>query len=1088
MPTSLSTISDPLPTVRLLVVSGEPCSRELVSRWATPTRRMLNVYGPTETTVNATAAECRPHTEVTIGRPLPGYGVRVLDEKGREAARGEPGELCITGPGVARGYLSQPELTAKHFVRLATKNGSGEITAYRTGDLAKWDGNGDLVFIGRLDDQVKVRGYRVELAEIEAVLVEHGSIRSAVVTLVDREGMAELAAHVVAEDATRGVDRPGVYALLASRLPRYMLPAFLDVVTGMPTLASGKVDRKRLPAPTTPFAETGRTLREPRDRLEAELRRMFRGIFRNESISIDDDFFRTLGGYSLLAARLVSQMRQELGVEVAIRDVYERPTIEALAEHLRAKSSCGAPDHRPAPSGVQRISARQVFESLSAGTRACCVALQAISLYVIYGILVLPLASSILAFDAHRAGTLSRLGLAASWFAVWAGLWPALVLASIAAKWLVIGRYKAGVYPLWSWYYFRFWLVRQFELLASPARMAGSPLLPLYLRLMGARVGKNCSIDTSHCGVFDLLSIGDDTSIGKDTRIASYHVEDGLLHIGSIDIGSRCFVGIHSSIGLDARMGDDARLDDLSHLPDGTSIAAGESKRGSPAQSAEVSVPATVEGAPSARHPVLFGLLHLAMLYVTMFALLPALVPSAALLRLASRSTDGVSFALCLPLAALVAMVSFCLWVAVLRWLLLPRLQPGTYRVESGLYVRKWAVDQLMDMSRIFAKPLYTTIYFPAWLRLLGAKIGRRAEISTVSDISPELVDIGDQSFFADGSIIGGRRFHRGLIEFSRNRIGRRSFVGNSAILPVGRSLGDGCLLGCLSAPPAGCVETPSGTEWLGSPSFALPHRKRVEGFDESLTHEPTKRLIAQRLVVDALRIVIPSIIAAVQLRIFAGFIAYGNEQWSLGVQVLAAPLAGIASVGVGLLCVVATKKMLIGTFRPIIQPLWSMFVWLNEAVNGAYETVAAPLLVPLLGTPFCAMWLRLMGCKIGRNVYLETTLFSEFDLVEIGDHAALNAGSVIQNHLFEDRIMKASSLKIGEGCCVGNMAVVLYDTEMQDGASIGPLSLLMKGETLAPHTRWLGIPTAQVPLAGTGTARPVHLGVFATQRVKQWS
>ncbi len=386
--------------------------------------------------------------------------------------------------------------------------------------------------------------------------------------------------------------------------------------------------------------------------------------------------------------------------------------------------------------------------------------------------------------------------------------------------------------------------------------------------------------------------------------------------------------------------------------------------------------------------------------------------------------------------------------------------------------------------SRTLAKPLYTTIYLPPWLRLLGAKIGRRAEISTVSQFSPELAELGEQSFFADGSIVGGRRLHRGWVELRGNRIGRRSFVGNSAILPAGTSLGDGCLLGCLSRPPAGVQRVPDGTEWLGSPSFSLPHRQKVEGFDESVTHEPTRKLIAQRLGVDALRIALPSAISGAQLTAFAALVEYGSEKLSPALALLAMPAAAIMTAAAGLVGVVLTKKALIGTFRPTIKPLWSMFVWLNEVVNGAYETIAAPLLTPLLGSPYCAPWLRWMGCKIGRRVYLETTLFSEFDLVHIGDYAALNAGAVIQNHLFEDRIMKASTLVVGDDCCVGSMAVVLYDTEMLPGSSIGPLSLLMKGETLAAGTQWVGIPTAQVP----PLAAPHVLVSPAIEREPSWA
>jgi non-ribosomal peptide synthetase-like protein len=131
--------------------------------------------------------------------------------------------------------------------------------------------------------------------------------------------------------------------------------------------------------------------------------------------------------------------------------------------------------------------------------------------------------------------------------------------------------------------------------------------------------------------------------------------------------------------------------------------------------------------------------------------------------------------------------------------------------------------------------------------------------------------------------------------------------------------------------------------------------------------------------------------------------------------------------------------------------------------VNGAYESVMAPAIAPLLGTPFVATFLRLIGCKVGRQCYIESTLFSEFDLVKIGDQAELNAGSIIQTHLFEDRIMKSSYLEVQDGATVGNMAVVLYDAVMEPGARLGPLSLLMKGETLAKGSRWHGIPIVRL-------------------------
>ena len=146
--------------------------------------------------------------------------------------------------------------------------------------------------------------------------------------------------------------------------------------------------------------------------------------------------------------------------------------------------------------------------------------------------------------------------------------------------------------PLWGSYYLRWWVVARLQALYGAAILTGTPLMSVYYRLMGARVGRDCTLDTALCSGFDLVRIGDDTSIGAETQLPGYRVEDGaLLRIGSVDIGSRCFIGVHSALGLDVRMGDDTRLDDQSLLPDGATVAAGEQRRGSPAQSAEVAAP-----------------------------------------------------------------------------------------------------------------------------------------------------------------------------------------------------------------------------------------------------------------------------------------------------------------------------------------------------------------------------------------------------------------------------------------------------------------------------------------------------------------
>jgi non-ribosomal peptide synthetase-like protein len=401
--------------------------------------------------------------------------------------------------------------------------------------------------------------------------------------------------------------------------------------------------------------------------------------------------------------------------------------------------------------------------------------------------------------------------------------------------------------------------------------------------------------------------------------------------------------------------------------------------------------------------------------------------------------------------------------VVAIKRVAIGRILPGVYSLHSVTYLRYWFLNFLLNNTRHIVLPLYATLFLPQLLRWLGAKIGSNVEVSTVLHIMPDLLEIGDGSFLADACIVGGHHIHRGCIDICANKIGARTFIGNSALVPAGVEIGDDSLVGVMSVPPSGVARTPDGVRWLGSPSFELPLTEQVSGFDDQKTFSPSRKVVRQRICVELLRVLLPGIIAMAGLVLFCSAIAaaYGSlPLWEVG---LLAPVCGLALSVMSVVVVAGLKKLFMGTFVPTVKPLWSSYVWMNEVVNGLYESVAASALASLMGTPFIAPCLRMMGCKIGRWVFLETTLFSEFDLVEIGECAALNLGSTIQTHLFEDRVMKADYLKIGNGCTVGNMTVVLYGTAMQDRSALSPLSVLMKGEVLPAFSRWSGIPTKPV-------------------------
>ena len=310
VPTLLALFARDVPGLRIVNLGGEMCPEFLVQRWATPGRRLFNTYGPTETTVSASLAELLPGQPVTIGTPLPNYGMLIRGEDGAVLPQGQTGELCITGPGVAGGYLGRPELTAEKFLANPRPSGDHDTRMYRSGDLARIDENGQIQCLGRSDDQVKVRGFRVELGEIEAALYRQAGIGAAAVVLRDLAGIDQLVAFLTPEGDAR-LDPHALRAALAAELPAYMIPARFELVAEVPRLTSGKIDRKALKARELATAsEPSGEDDTPVSPAEHALFEALRPLFPGQPLRLASDFFRDLGGHSLLAARLVSSLRK----------------------------------------------------------------------------------------------------------------------------------------------------------------------------------------------------------------------------------------------------------------------------------------------------------------------------------------------------------------------------------------------------------------------------------------------------------------------------------------------------------------------------------------------------------------------------------------------------------------------------------------------------------------------------------------------------------------------------------------------------------------------------------------------------------
>ncbi|MEN3615293.1 amino acid adenylation domain-containing protein, partial [Plantactinospora sp. ZYX-F-223] len=340
LPPSALTVMRPaeVPGRVTILVAGEACPPDLVARWA-PGRRMVNGYGPTETTVCATMSVpmC---TDAPIGTPIWNAGVYVLDARLRPVPDGVPGELYVSGIGLARGYLGRHGLTAERFVAdpfattaeddsAAGKVGPG-ARMYRTGDLAQWRPDGALEFLGRVDDQVKVRGHRIELGEVEAALSRLDGVGQAVVALWPGSADPRLVGYLRAADG-RSLDTDALRNALVEELPAHLVPAVLVQLDSFPLTPSGKIDRQALPAPYADRpASTAATAGTER---EAALCAVFADVLQVPEVGVDGDFFR-LGGHSLLAARLVRRINEEFGADLGIEAVFNAPTVRRLAARL----------------------------------------------------------------------------------------------------------------------------------------------------------------------------------------------------------------------------------------------------------------------------------------------------------------------------------------------------------------------------------------------------------------------------------------------------------------------------------------------------------------------------------------------------------------------------------------------------------------------------------------------------------------------------------------------------------------------------------------------------------------------------------
>ncbi len=1017
--------------VRLLIFGGEACPPELAARLASDGREVWNTYGPTEATVVACGALMGAEGPVRIGLPLDGWALAVVDETGMPVEPGAIGELIIGGVGLGR-YLD-PAKDAEKYAPMPTL---GWDRAYRSGDLVRYDPEG-LLFQGRADDQVKVGGRRIELGEVESALQDlPGVVGAAAAVRATDAGGTVLVGYLVTENGD--LDRAAARIQLTERLPAAIVP-LLAVVDDLPVRTSGKVDRAALPWPL-PGVEAPAAADLSPD--EAWLAEQWQAVL---GVPVPDrkaDFF-DLGGGSLSAAQLVSRIRGR-APDFAVADIYDVPRLAAMAKVIGAVADAGdATFRKPVPT-PRRTQWAQTLLS--------------VPLFILTGLrwlLYLLTASTILqtttGFDAlpHVNGWVLLVGLL-----VFATPFGKMAVAALSARILLAGL-RPGDYPRGGWVHVRLWLAEQIADQIDAVGLAGAPWVPYYARALGAQIGKGVDMHTLP-PITGMLRVGDGAAIEPEVDLTGTWIDGDVVRIGAVRIGAGATVGARSTLAPGTRIGRRAEIAPGSAVFG--RVRADQTWAGSPA--VRVGGARDTDDWPSGRAPAPRRWLWAYAVSSLLLALLPvaAFAVGGGVLAAGIRGADSLADAFLMALvwlvpAVLVVGLVFAASVVLLVRLFSIGLHEGTHPVRSRVGWQAWSIERLLDSARTILFPLYSSLFTPVWLRMLGARVGRHVEASTVLLI-PSLTRIDDGAFLADDTMVASYELRGGWMRLGRVRIGSRAFLGNSGMAAPGHRVPKDGLVAVLSAAPA---KAKAGSSWMGSPAVRL-RRVTAEG-DQSRTYDPGPGLRVARSLWELMRVIPVVLTCAIGLLVMFALAALWEcigPIWALllsGVVVLA---AGALAAGVSTLA----KWVIVGPIRAGEQPLWSSFVWRTEVSDTFTEMMAAPWFArAAAGTPALALWLRSLGARIGTGVWCDSYWLPEPDLVTLGDGSTVNRGCVVQTHLFHDRIMSMDTVELEAGATLGPHSVILPGASIGSHATVGPASLVMRGEGVPVGSRWSGNP-----------------------------
>ncbi|WP_444978825.1 Pls/PosA family non-ribosomal peptide synthetase [Actinoplanes utahensis] len=1017
-----------LEDVRLLIFGGEACPPELAERLAVEGRELWNTYGPTEATVVACAARMTGEGPVRIGLPLAGWELAVVDASGTPVAMGETGELVIGGVGLAR-YLD----AAKDAEKFAPLPALDWARAYRSGDIVRAEPEG-LLFLGRGDEQVKLGGRRIELGEVDAALQALPHVAGAAAAVKRTAGGNQLlVGYLVTRD---GFDLAAATDRIREQLPAALVP-LLAVIDDLPTRTSGKVDRAALP---WPLAVAGAADPASLTATEEWLAGGWEEILGVRPAAAGADFFSS-GGSSLNAAQLVAWIRQTQP-RVSVADVYQNPRLSQMAAVLDSLGTETAVrrEVRPTPRRTGFVQALLMLPMLA-----------------LVGLRWLTILATLGKVTGVVAPDVSWWWIGAAWLLLFSP--PGRIGLAAAVARLLLRGVGPGEYPRGGSVHVRLWAAERFAELTGATGVAGAGWMITYAKALGARLGEDVDLHAAP-PVTGLLKLGRGAAIEPEADLSGYWVDGDVVRIGMVRVGAGARVGARSTLMPGARVGKNARIAAGSTVTG--AVPANQRWAGSPA------VPMPDKGAtvwPQQRPARGRSWVAVYSLTAQLLGLLPAVAALPALALIGWAWGSGSRMLAAVPAASAGYLLGYALIVLVAVRLLSIGMREGFHPVRGRVAWQVWTTEHLMGMARVALFPIYSSLFTPVWLRLLGAKVGRRVEISTVLAV-PAMTTVDDGAFLADDTMVATYELSHGWLRVAPARIGKQAFLGNSGMAAPGRSVPKRGLVGVLSSAPR---KAKKGSSWLGAPP--MPLRRTVEAGDASRTFDPPLRLAVARAVIELCRIVPVVAAGALAVAVLAALAALWRTYGPAVAALAAGPVLLAAAIVAGLTAT-AAKWLLVGRFRVTERALWTSFVWRNELADTFVEVLAAPWLLRFAtGTPLLTLWMRTLGAKIGRGVWLETLWLPEYDLVRLGEGATVNRGCVVQTHLFHDRIMSMDEVTLGAGATLGPHGIVLPGASIGARTTVGPGSLVTRGDAVPEDSRWLGNPIATWPATASRKA-----------------